>query len=151
MKAQKIRLTKEFNFEMAHALWNYDGKCKNIHGHSYKLIVTIIGYPINDETNTKNGMVIDFGIIKQIVKSKIIDNHDHALAVDKNTPLATIFNHNLNFDLKQLKNYQPTAENMIIEFAEILTKELPENVKLHSLKLYETATSCAEWFADDNK
>jgi 6-pyruvoyltetrahydropterin/6-carboxytetrahydropterin synthase len=49
----KIRLTKEFNFEMAHALWNYDGLCKNIHGHSYKLLVTVIGEAITDKKNPK--------------------------------------------------------------------------------------------------
>jgi 6-pyruvoyltetrahydropterin/6-carboxytetrahydropterin synthase len=52
----KIRVSKEFHFEMAHALWNYDGPCKNIHGHSYKLIVTVIGTPLNDPNNPKNGM-----------------------------------------------------------------------------------------------
>ena len=46
---KKVRVTKEFHFEMAHALWNYDGACKNIHGHSYKLFVTLIGEPITDQ------------------------------------------------------------------------------------------------------
>jgi 6-pyruvoyltetrahydropterin/6-carboxytetrahydropterin synthase len=53
----KIRLTKEFRFEMAHALWNYDGLCKNLHGHSYILNVTVIGDPIEDESNPKLGML----------------------------------------------------------------------------------------------
>jgi 6-pyruvoyltetrahydropterin/6-carboxytetrahydropterin synthase len=151
MKNHKIRITKEFSFEMAHALWNYDGKCKNIHGHSYKLIVTIIGFPLNDESNPKNGMVLDFGELKNIVKTKIIDTHDHALAINSNSPLKDIFKEEYNFDLKQLKSYQPTAENMIIEFAHLISNELPENIKLYSLKLFETATSSAEWFASDNE
>ena len=50
---RKIRITKQFNFETAHALYGYDGLCKNVHGHSYKLDVTVIGNPINDTNHKK--------------------------------------------------------------------------------------------------
>ena len=63
----KIRITKKFDFEAGHALFGYDGKCKNIHGHSYKLFVTVIGEPINDSSHIKNGMVIEFGDLKTIL------------------------------------------------------------------------------------
>ena len=63
-----IRITKQFNFETGHALYGYDGKCTNVHGHSYKLSVTVIGKPIEDTCNVKYGMVIDFGDLKKIVK-----------------------------------------------------------------------------------
>ncbi len=66
--SQLIRVTKEFPFEMAHVLWNYDGPCKNVHGHSYRLFVTLSGYPSDDPLNPKNGMVIDFSDLKKIVK-----------------------------------------------------------------------------------
>ena len=49
----KIRITKKFEFEAGHALYGYDGKCKNIHGHSYKLWVTVIGSPIEDSSHVK--------------------------------------------------------------------------------------------------
>jgi 6-pyruvoyltetrahydropterin/6-carboxytetrahydropterin synthase len=61
----KIRITKQFSFETGHALYGYDGKCKNVHGHSYKLSVTVIGSPISDSNNVKYGMVIDFGDLKK--------------------------------------------------------------------------------------
>ena len=64
----RIRITKEFKFETAHALMGYDGLCKHIHGHSYELLVTVIGHPIEDESNPKLGMVMDFGDLKKIVK-----------------------------------------------------------------------------------
>lgn len=147
----KIRITKEFGFEMAHALWNYDGKCKNIHGHSYKLFVTVKGTPIEEENHPKNGMVMDFGDLKKIVNKKIVDTHDHALALNKNTPHAEFFNREHYFDLVLLKDYQPTCEKMVVEFAEIIKQELPKNVELVSIKLYETATSYAEWLAEDNQ
>ena len=68
----RIRLTKEFSFESAHALEGYDGKCRHIHGHSYRLYVTIIGEPISDSVNPKYGMVMDFGDLKNIVNEEII-------------------------------------------------------------------------------
>ena len=81
-----IRITKKFNFETGHALYGYDGKCKNVHGHSYKLSVTVIGQPIADATEVKYGMVIDFSDLKKIVTEEIVDVFDHATVFNKNTP-----------------------------------------------------------------
>ncbi len=146
----KIRITKHFDFETAHALYGYDGKCKNIHGHSYHLHVTVIGIPIDDDQHPKNGMVMDFGDLKVIVKNEIINKLDHAVVLNENSPhreLAnTINDHSHNVVLVP---YQPTSENMLLDFAERIQKQLPQNVLLHSLKLYETANSYAEWHADD--
>lgn len=146
----KIRITKHFDFETAHALYGYDGKCKNIHGHSYHLHVTVIGIPIDDDQDPKNGMVMDFGDLKVIVKNEIINKLDHAVVLNENSPhreLAnTINDHSHNVVLVP---YQPTSENMLLDFAERIQKQLPQNVLLHSLKLYETANSYAEWHADD--
>ncbi len=146
-----IRITKQFSFETGHALYGYDGKCKNVHGHSYRLDVTVIGTPISDSANVKFGMVIDFSDLKKIVKEEIVDVFDHATVFNKNTPHVELAKelqdrgHNV-----LLANYQPTSEMMVIDFAEKIKRRLPENIKLHSLKLQETATSFAEWFASDN-
>ena len=147
-----IRITKQFSFETGHALYGYDGKCKNVHGHSYRLEVTVIGIPINDNTNVKFGMVIDFGDLKKIVKEEIVNVFDHATVFNKNTPhveLAReleIRGHNV-----LLVDYQPTSEMMVIDFASKIKMRLPENIKLFSLKLQETATSFAEWYAEENE
>lgn len=146
----KIRITKHFDFESAHALYGYDGKCKNIHGHSYHLHVTVIGEPIEDDKNPKNGMVMDFGDLKVIVKNEIVTKFDHAVVLNNNSPhreLANTINDHAHKVV--LVPYQPTSENMLIDFAERIQKHLPQNVLLHSLKLYETANSYAEWHADD--
>ena len=82
----KIRITKQFSFETGHALYGYDGKCKNVHGHSYRLDVTVIGQPIDDTSNVKYGMVIDFKDLKKIVKEEVVDVFDHATVFNKNTP-----------------------------------------------------------------
>ncbi len=146
----KIRLTKEFTFEMAHALWNYDGKCRHIHGHSYRLFVTVIGEPNNDPNNVKYGMVMDFGDLKKIVREEIIDTQDHAVILSKEIDTRDWLNVDQMFDKCEFVDYQPTCENLIADYAERIKKHLPENVKLHSLKLYETHTSYAEWYAEDN-
>ena len=149
---QNIRITKQFSFETGHALHGYDGKCKNIHGHSYRLDVTVIGKPVTDESNPKCGMVIDFSDLKKIAKDEIVDVFDHATVFNKNTPhleLAMMLRskgHNV-----MLVDYQPTTEMMVIDFAEKIKKRLPNNIKLHALKLQETDTSFAEWFASDNE
>ncbi len=147
----KIRLTKEFSFEMAHALFGYDGACSQIHGHSYRLFVTIIGEPIDDNSDPKNGMVMDFGVIKGIVNRNLVDKYDHSLVLrstDDNDQLLTTLKQ--NFEKIEIVDYQPTCENMISRFAATLQRELPSRVRLHSLKMHETATSYAEWFAEDN-
>jgi 6-pyruvoyltetrahydropterin/6-carboxytetrahydropterin synthase len=147
----KIRITKQFSFETGHALYGYDGKCKNVHGHSYKLSVTVIGTPISDRNNVKFGMVIDFSDLKKIVKEDIVDVFDHATVFNETTPHIELAQ-----ELKSrgheviLVDYQPTSENMVIDFAKKINQRLPESIKLHSLRLQETETSFAEWFAEDN-
>lgn len=148
---KKIRITKQFNFETGHALYGYDGKCRNVHGHSYKLSVTVIGSPISDSSHVKYGMVIDFKDLKKIVKEEIVDVFDHATVFNKNTPHITLANqladsgHNV-----LLVDYQPTSEMMVIDFSRKISARLPQSIKLHSLKLQETESSYAEWFATDN-
>ncbi len=147
----QIRITKKFSFETGHALYGYDGKCKNVHGHSYKLNVTVIGTPISDQNHVKFGMVIDFTDLKKIIKEEIVDVFDHATVFNKNTPHV-----DLAKELKDrghtvlLVDYQPTSEMMVIDFAEKIKQRLPKNISLHSLKLQETESSFAQWFASDN-
>jgi 6-pyruvoyltetrahydropterin/6-carboxytetrahydropterin synthase len=147
----KIRVTKEFDFEIAHALWNYDGPCKNLHGHSYKLFVTIVGTPITDENNPKNGMVIDFGDLKQIINQEIVDGLDHAVILNSKAAENIPSDLSQMFERKLIVDYQPTCENLVSDFARRIKKRLPERLKLHSLKLHETDTSYAEWYASDNE
>lgn len=146
-----IRITKEFRFEAAHALWNYDGLCRNIHGHSYILYVTICGHPIRNIEDTKCGMVMDFSLLKQIVNRHIIDHFDHALMVNAHTPHKEMAREGGLFGKVIALPYQPTCENMLIDFAERLQSVLPGHVSLYSLRLHETATSYAEWYASDNQ
>ena len=146
-----IRITKQFSFETGHALYGYDGKCKNVHGHSYTLNVTVKGNPIQDSTHVKHGMVIDFGDLKKIVNDEIVDVFDHATVFNKNTPHVELAEELSTRGHKVLLvNYQPTCEMMVVDFAEKIKGHLPEHIELYSLKLRETHSSFAEWFASDN-
>ena len=123
----KVYVTKEFEFEAAHHLINYDGPCAKVHGHSYKLQVTVSG----DVSNTSifapatDHMVLDFKDLKKIVDGNIISTHDHA-------------------DLNDIYD-NPTAEVMVIRMFNTIKSHLPKDVKLESVKLWETSTSFAEY------
>ena len=143
-----VRITKAFKFEMAHALHGYDGLCKNIHGHSYRLWVTIRGEIKNEKGHKKDGMVLDFDFIKKIIKEAIIEKYDHSLVLNANSPHAEI-------DLSAFEKvfylpFQPTSENLVNDFAKLIKSNLPENVELLKVVLSETATSFAEWNLEDN-
>ena len=143
-----IRVSKEFDFEMAHALDCHDGKCHNIHGHTYELRVTFIGEPIDAPGTPKDGMVIDFSDLKAIVKTNVVDVFDHALVLRDNSRFLGVVTKENNPRL-MLVPYQPTAEKLLEHMIAIITENLPEHINLHSALLRETNTSYAEWFAAD--
>ena len=143
-----IRITKEFDFEAAHALDGYEGKCRDIHGHSYHLKITLIGEPRADKSLPECGMVIDFGEIKSIIREHVYEEFDHRLLLRNDSRFMGLEKENERI---RYVNYQPTCENMLIEIVGMVEKQLNSRVKLHSAFLRETANSYAEWFASDNE
>jgi len=144
-----IRITKEFRFEAAHALKGYDGPCRNVHGHSYELAVTVTGAPVHDSTSPKYGMVMDFGDLKCIIKTNIIDVFDHALILNSSLKDDNKIPAEEPFANVVYVNYQPTSENILLDIVGRIGGLLPEGVKLHHLVLRETSSSYAEWHASD--
>lgn len=133
---------------MAHALYGYDGLCKNIHGHSYRLWVTLRGPVLDEHGHEKDGMVLDFGLLKRLVKPHIIDKYDHSFVLNANSSHANI---DLSaFEKVYLLPYQPTSENLVNDFVSIIKNQLPDNIELYKVVLSETANSFAEWCLDDN-
>ena len=147
----KIRITKQFTFEMAHVLKDYDGPCRNVHGHSYELFVTLIGEPLQDESSPKYGMVMDYKDLKTIVKENVINKFDHSLVLSSRHNETSIKNLKSEFEKLIVVDYQPTNENLIIDIANILKPLLPKNASLYKLKLRETATAYSEWHSEDNE
>ena len=134
---------------MAHALENHDGMCQNIHGHSYKLRVTIIGEPASNSNSPKEGMLMDFSDLKNIVNLHIIEKYDHALVLKSTTNPQMIEMLKKQYQKIEITDYQPTSEQLLLHFVSILQKVLPSPVQLFSLRLSETETSYAEWYLCD--
>ena len=135
---------------MAHALYGYDGPCKNIHGHTYHLSVTLMGKPIMDNNDVKLGMVIDFGDLKKIVKERIINIYDHALVLNEQAPYSKSEVIANEFEKVILVPFQPTCENLLLHFVDSIKTLFPPHIQLVSIRLDETPTSFAEWFLNDN-
>lgn len=150
-----VRITKEFSFECAHSLPDYQGKCSQIHGHSYKFFVTIKGaVNTTSPSSSSDGMLADFRDLKHLVERVIIERFDHALVLREGTPLAE--------ELSKIYTnviivpFRPTSENIIAHFASLLQGEMKREeafagTQIDRLKLYETATSYVEWYECDNR
>jgi 6-pyruvoyltetrahydropterin/6-carboxytetrahydropterin synthase len=138
-----LRVTKIFRFETAHAIFGYAGSCRNIHGHSYVLHVTVQQASVSDDFLAAPGFVIDFKELKAIVKEAVIDRFDHRILLSE----AYLNEHPKLTSLENLELWkvEPTAENILLQVKTTLQKLLPATVLLSCLKLYETADSYAEW------
>lgn len=138
-----LSINKIFHFEAAHALHNYSGSCQFIHGHSYKLQVSI-GKAISDEEFIEGiGILYDFKDLKRIVSLLIEKYFDHKLIVsqkllDANPGIQTQSN-------LVVLPYEPSAENMVIFLKKEITKSLPTTMEVKKLRLYETNSSFVEW------
>lgn len=128
---------------MAHAIHGYAGACKNIHGHSYELEVTVSGCTTKDEYILAPGFIIDFKELKQLVTDSIIRMIDHKLVLSQDY-IAEHPSIRSQENLVML-GAEPTAENLLIHFQQILLQALPSGSKLVELKLYETKDSFARW------
>ncbi len=151
MQEEIVRVTKVFTIDMAHALFGYDGPCKNIHGHTYHLHVTVAGHINTTAGDAKQGLVIDFGVIKQITVDNVISKFDHALVLHKDAPYSIDRFLPENFEKVILLAVQPSCENLMLHFKSLIAADLPAEVKLVKMRLEETPTSYAEWFAHDQK
>ncbi len=138
-----LRVTKIFRFETAHAIFGYAGSCRNIHGHSYVLHVTVQQAVASDDFLAAPGFVIDFKLLKAIVKEAVINRFDHRIILSE----AYLNKHPHLSSLENLEVWpiEPTAENILLQVKNKLQELLPPTVSLSNLKLYETADSYAEW------
>jgi 6-pyruvoyltetrahydropterin/6-carboxytetrahydropterin synthase len=144
-----VRVTKRFTFDMAHALFGYDGPCKNIHGHTYHLSVTVAGTINQQEGHPELGLVVDFGELKDISKRVILSEFDHALVLKDDAPYSKDGFLPDHFEKVLLVPFQPSCENLLMHFHHLLLNALPSRTKLVALRLDETPTSYAEWRIED--
>lgn len=140
-----LKLTKVFHFETAHAIHGYDGQCKNIHGHSYELHVTVSTLGEDKGYLPEPGFVLDFKDIKKVVVEEITGLFDHKIILSKKY-LEEHPEH--NFENIVIWDFEPTAENILLFIKNKLQQKLPSLVKPVYLRLYETKNSYAEWAMD---
>lgn len=138
-----LQVTKIFRFEAAHAIHGYAGKCRNIHGHSYKLYITVASKIPVDEYIPATGILFDFKDLKHLVNEAVIEKLDHRLLLSE----AYLAEHPA---LRELENVtacemEPTAENLLLFIRKNLQEALPQGIELCELKIYETADSYATW------
>jgi 6-pyruvoyltetrahydropterin/6-carboxytetrahydropterin synthase len=142
-----LTLTKTFHFEMAHAIHGYLGACRNVHGHSYELHVSVTAEKKSDCYIPAPGFIIDFKEIKKLVTSNVVKKLDHQLVLSKpylaEHPSLSLQQNLVTWEV------EPTAENLLLFVQKVLSKELPPGTRLHYLKLYETKDSYAEWINDN--
>lgn len=145
-----LQLTKIFRFETAHAINGYEGQCKNIHGHSYELHVTIRSEKTEkDSFLPQPGFLVDFKDLKTIVKENIVDHFDHCLILSK----AYIERYPNLRELENLEiwDVEPSAENILLYILKKLKDKMPEGIYIHNLKIFETSTSYAEWVHEESE
>lgn len=135
---------------MAHALYGHDGPCRNIHGHTYHLEVTIRGEALRESGDARDGMVMDFAELKWLVQREIIQHFDHALVLNKNSPHAALAENPYCSGKLVLVPYQPTCENLLADFKCRLEHHFNAHLQLVSMRLCETPSSYAEWKKEDN-
>lgn len=143
-----ISITKIFHFETAHAIHNYNGACRNIHGHSYRLLVTVtcLDESGNDYLPAP-GFAIDFKDLKKPVAELITNIFDHKLILS--TQYLASHPELANQENLVTWEVEPTAENILVYFSRELKNGFPPNVSLSKLKIYETKDSYAEWVRED--
>ncbi|WP_301003238.1 6-carboxytetrahydropterin synthase QueD [uncultured Duncaniella sp.] len=155
MALQLTNVTKEITFDAAHMLSNYDGKCSNLHGHTYRVAVTLSGHPNTTKTASDSHMVMDFGDLKSIMQSEIMNRMDHALLISaeefRTEAEGALMNWASKFGKKKcIMPSRTTAEDMAFAIGSWVRDALQSryhdiNDRLQvSVKLWETPTSYAE-------
>ncbi len=140
-----VTVTREFSFEMAHSLEGHDGACRRVHGHSYRLWVTVGGAVCDEPSSPKQGMVVDFGELKRIVGQAVIERFDHAFVVRRTEENSALVDRIAEYyEGVIVVDWQPTSENLVRHFGELIRPLLPDGVRLVALRLSETASSYAE-------
>lgn len=133
-----LSITKIFSFEAAHRISNYQGACSQVHGHSYKLQITV-----SAEMPGENDMILDFKILKELVQNHVLSLWDHSLMLKENAENRQFF---LNYPGKiYWMDSEPTAERMLLNISGKLGPVLPDHVNLEEIVLFETETSYSKW------
>lgn len=140
-----LEITKTIEWDMAHRVPNHNSKCKNLHGHRYRLEVSVQGEIISTSGASDEGMVVDFHDLKVLLKKHIADALDHVCMYYEHDELLRNFFEENKDKLTAMKvPFIPTAENTLLWCYERLKSHLPSHLTITQCKLYETPNSWAQ-------
>jgi len=149
MRDKRYFLNAEIKFDSAHRLSNYKGKCSNLHGHTYRVIITVSSNKLNNW-----GAVMDFGKLKHLLKEKVDEKYDHKTILYIGDKENQVIGNVLTEDAIAWMNSNPTAENMAREIFQDLVPSIKaerKNIKLEVVAVYETETNVARYSEDYEK
>lgn len=145
---KKIEITRRLEFDAGHRIPNHAGHCRHIHGHRYKLEITVRGNIIATEGAEDEGMLIDFGLIKKIGSDLVVDKLDHAFIVSKSDNELINFLSTIKGHKTVVLNEVPTVENIAEYIFQVLAPEIKKQYKnklhLTNVRLYETPNCWAD-------
>lgn len=139
------RLTRIVEFDMGHRIKNHESKCRNPHGHRYRVEASVIGPVINDASSSSDGMVIDFGVVKDVLMREVHDRYDHGFMFeDSDDAMATLFD--AHPDYKAIRvTFAPTAENIAREAFLLIRDALPLGLSLEGVRVFETPNNWVDY------
>jgi 6-pyruvoyltetrahydropterin/6-carboxytetrahydropterin synthase len=149
-----MRISKELEIDMGHAVTNHNSKCKHLHGHRYTIRATVDDKLIAE--GSAEGMVIDFSDLKKCMMDVLDDPFDHAFVIWEEDPRASMLQkaHDLwhnDYNKFHILPFVPTAENLARYWFALMKHELEADydIKLYQLEVWETPTSCAVYTIDE--
>ena len=142
----QIEVTKIIEWDMGHRVPNHKNKCRNPHGHRYRLELTLKGVVNQSQGQSDEGMVVDFGDIKELLKSCIHDPLDHGFMIYEHDKLISALNEEQIEEFSFIKvSFIPTAENIILWCYQQLSPKIPAGICISRMRLYETPNSWADF------
>lgn len=144
-------ITKYIECDIGHRITNHRSKCKNLHGHRYRIVVGVDDKIINQSGASDEGMVIDFSDLKELMMTNIDGVYDHGFMIWEKDPLASFFIIEKNKGMKIIiTSFIPTAENFAKYLFSVMNIELAKrNIKCEFVEVYETPTSTAKYTRTD--
>ena len=140
-----LEITKSIEWDMGHRIPKHSHKCRNPHGHRYRLELTLSGAVNTERGSSQEGMVHDFGDIKTHMEETIYQRLDHCFLAAEDDPIFAHIAHE-HPDLKIiLVPFIPTAENILVWCYQALSENFPGHLRITKLRLHETPTSFAEY------
>ena len=142
-----LTVTKTVSFDAAHILTNHQGMCRNLHGHTYRVDVSVRRVSAAPDADTPSDMVIDFKDLKKVIEDAVVSRFDHAFIYNETSAAeseiaAVVAKHGMR---TVALPWRSTAENLARHFFTELSARVPG---VSSVKVWETPVSCAEYNAD---